>query len=231
MQQALIVLWLLGFILLPARPAAADLLCSLFKHCFYEGVAFRITVVDKETGQPLADVHALAEWGQYGAFGRNGPLMVQDAVSGPDGVLAFPAWGPIRGSSEGLIVNEAPVITLFKPGYVLIVPEGARRAIFPSIPRGTAGTTRVWRFAPDGKTFEMERFRGTPEEWIIEMKRIFSGAVPHGEPGLRRFRGPYLNRLKRVQADTEKLPRTTRGIADLQGQLAASIDYIEEHPQ
>ena len=51
------------FGLLLSRPAeAADLLCTLASYCVYEGVPFSITVVDQETGAPLAGVHALAEW-------------------------------------------------------------------------------------------------------------------------------------------------------------------------
>lgn len=98
--------------LLLVTPAHAGLLCTVFKYCLYEGVPFTIKVVDKETGSPLPNVHALAEWLQQGRFGAGGPVMVQDAVSGPDGVLTFPAWGPLRGSPDGLLVYEAPVITL-----------------------------------------------------------------------------------------------------------------------
>jgi hypothetical protein len=97
--------------LLLVTPAHAGLLCTVFKYCLYEGVPFTIKVVDKETGSPLPNVHALAEWLQQGRFGAGGPVMVQDAVSGPDGVLTFPAWGPLRGSPDGLLVYEAPVIT------------------------------------------------------------------------------------------------------------------------
>src|SRR5215831_11227291 len=112
------IIFAVWFIRMLAVPLAqANPLCSWFGYCVYESPAFRITVVDQETGRPLADVHALAEWVQYGSHGTNGPLMVQDAASGPDGVLAFTAWGPMRGSNAGLVLNQDPVITLFKPGY------------------------------------------------------------------------------------------------------------------
>ena len=89
--------------------------------CTYEGVPFALTVVDAETNQPLAEVHGLAEWQNVGYHGRNGPLMVQDAVSGTDGVLRFTKWGPIHGYLSGLVIGFDPVVSLFKPGYEVVV--------------------------------------------------------------------------------------------------------------
>ena len=76
----------LGFIFCPlglaSQSAEANFMCQWMGRCFFESPGFRITVVDKETGKPLSDVHALSVWVQYGCHGTNGPLMVQDAVSG-----------------------------------------------------------------------------------------------------------------------------------------------------
>ncbi len=38
--------------------------------CTFEAVPFRFTVVEAESRQPLADVHALAEWQVHGPGGR-----------------------------------------------------------------------------------------------------------------------------------------------------------------
>src|SRR2546422_11693626 len=58
--------------------------------CTFESLLFKFKVVDAETHQPLADVHALAEWQTEGVGGRaNGPLMARDTVSGSDGVISF----------------------------------------------------------------------------------------------------------------------------------------------
>ena len=113
MRRAIGIGLLLLVGLLVPRAVEANILCKWFGRCLYESPGFRFTVVDRETGQPLADVHALSEWVMYGYHGTDGPLMVQDALSGPDGLLAFPAWGPLRGSSAGLVLNQDPVITLF----------------------------------------------------------------------------------------------------------------------
>src|SRR5215813_450353 len=141
-----------GGLLLAPAPAAADILCEWLYQCYYQSPGFRFRVTDRETGQPLADVHALAEWVQEGSHGRNGPLMVQDAVSGADGWLKFPAWGPIRGSSVGLVLNLDPAVSLFKPGYQTLLIQNA-------YPEGTSETTQLRRFGQDKQSFALQRFQ------------------------------------------------------------------------
>src|SRR2546422_3791055 len=145
--------------------------------CTFEGLPFKITVIDAETRKPLADVHALAEWQMHGAGGRlNGPLMVLDAASGPDGALAFPGWGPVDGSVMGLGIGRDPIITLFKSGYKALVINNAD-------PPGALETQRVRRFYQDGRTYELEPFRGTDEEWIHELTPIYpAAALPRHHP-------------------------------------------------
>ncbi len=193
----------LALVAIGPRSAAADLACDVFGDCVYEGPAFRFTVVDAETREPLAGVHALAEWVQYGFHGRNGPVMVQDATSGPDGVLAFPAWGPVPGSAGGLAIDNDPVISLLKPGYhVAIVPNG----------RGPQGRDRDLRArqrwaTQDGKTIPLQRFQGTSEEWVQALRKVRSGlAFPRSDEQSLQFRGPYLNRLRLVWAERDKVP-------------------------
>lgn len=212
------------------RPVGAEFLCKTFGRCLYEGTAFRFTVVDKETNQPLADVHALAEWILHGRHGRNGPLMVQDAVSGLDGVISFPAWGPIPGPRLGLILNHDPVITLFKPGYVLHKPGGGMRAIFNAYPEGTEETTRVRRFGQDGHTFAMEPFRGTVEEWVNALRETASYGVPKGrmsDEEYRAFRVPYLARAQRVWKERDALPRKYHEPAQFLSHLERYVKMLE----
>src|SRR3972149_5902029 len=97
MQRAIGIGLLLLVGLLVPRLAEANILCRWFGYCVYESPGFRIAVADRETGRPLADVPGLAEWQMYGPQGRNGPLMVQDAVTGSDGVIApWTISGPLR---------------------------------------------------------------------------------------------------------------------------------------
>ena len=190
--------------LVAPQSADANILCKWFGRCFYESPGFRIRVVDKETGQPLADIHALAEWVSYAVGRENGPQMVQDAISGADGMLVFQAWGPMRGYRDGLVLNSDPVITLFKPGYRTATLNNA-------FPIGAGETDRVHGFQQDGQTFALEPFRGTPDEWIEQLRHVGDGrAFPRGEDDNRKFRDPYLNRLRRVWAERDKVPERHR---------------------
>jgi hypothetical protein len=195
----------------------------------YESPGFTIRVVDQETGQPLADVHALAEWINYGR-GRGVAVMAQDAVSGPDGVLVFPSWGPVRGYHPGMIPQFDPVITLFKPGYLLPRPgpppgPGGARLLYNRTPWGTTETTRVRRYGNDGGTVAMEPFRGSPKEWIQHLEEAMApgtggGAVTADQRAL--FGAPYRNRDLLVKAELEQFPNEPRAKA-LLGALRRSL--------
>jgi hypothetical protein len=170
--------------------------------CTFEALPFTLTVVDAETRRPLADVHALAEWPTVGPGGRSvGPLMALDTVSGADGVLSFPNWGPIQGPMTGLEIGSDPVITLFRSGYkALVINNGY---LPPAREK-----ERVRRFAQDGWTYALDPFRGTPEQWLQELRRVWLGrAFPGDEEHVRKFRGPYLDRLRRVSAERDKVSR------------------------
>lgn len=221
MQRGVGIIMLFALGLLVPQPAAAEFLCTMFGKCLYEGAPFRFTVVDKNTGQPLADVHALAEWILHGPHGRNGPLMVQDAVSGPEGVLAFPAWGPTPGTRLGLILNHDPAITLFKPGYRTLLIQNA-------YPEGTEETTRVRRFGQDGQTFALEPFRGSPKEWVKQMDNVLGSSGSMSDDQLLQFRWPYLARWKRVLGEREKLPPQYQQVGQFFWHVEREIKFLEE---
>ncbi|MGH7207863.1 MAG: hypothetical protein ACREIL_00615 [Nitrospiraceae bacterium] len=178
--------------------------------------------MDKETGQPIVDAHALAEWQLYGYYGRNGPLMVQDAVSQADGVLTFPAWGPLRGSRAGLVINSDPVVSFFKPGYKALIVTNA-------IPIGLNETEQVRGFFQNGQTFALEPFRGNPEEWVDQLRKVWLGlATPRGDDKSLAFRGPYLNRLLRVWAERERLPERFRLPGQFFWSVEGAVKFLEE---
>jgi len=167
--------------------------------CMFEAPPFKLTVVDAGTGQPLADVHALAEWQMVGANGRpDGPLMALDAVSDSDGVVTFPGWGPIQGPATGIDIGRDPFITLFKTGY---------RAFLVNNQYDPPGEEqeRVRRSAHDGVTYAMEPFHGAPEQWLEQLGRVAFGiAVPRSGEETHKFRSVYLNRLNRISAEGNK---------------------------
>jgi hypothetical protein len=187
-------------------PADASPLCRWVGPCFYLSPGFQLTVVDAGTGQPLSDVYAWVEWVQYGAHGIGGPLMVQDAVSGADGRLGFPRWGPRLGSRGGLVLGLDPAVVLFKPGYATLLVQNA-------VALGAGQHAAVRGFSRDGTTVELHRFRGASAQWIGELRRLVHPALSSyvSKASLDRFRALYLNRLRRVEADLARLPSDTDG--------------------
>jgi hypothetical protein len=168
--------------------------------CVFEALPFELRVVDARTGRPLADVHALAEWPTVGPGGRSGSaLMALGAVSRSEGLLTFPGWGPIQGPMTGLEIGSDPVITLFRTGYrALVINNGHLPA--------AREKERLRRFAQDGWTYALEPFRGTPEQWLQELRRVWLGrAFPGIDERARALRGPYLDRLRRVSAERDKV--------------------------
>lgn len=203
-----------------AGAAQANRLCETLG--IFQGEAFRLLVVDAETQRPLANVHALAEWQSWGFHGRNGPVMVQDAVSGADGILAFPAWGPVSGERAGLVLNSDPVITLFKPGYKPLI-------IFNAYPEDMTETTCVRRFGQDGRPFALEPFRGTPDEWVEQLRKISHGlAGPRSREQSLRFRDPYVNRLRLIRAERDHAPSQYREPGQFFWHVERDIKFYEE---
>ncbi len=199
--------------------ARADFLCSWLLQCFYESPGFKIRVVDKETGKPLADVHALAEWIQYGYHGTGGPLMVQDAVSSSDGRLDFPGWGPIRGSTAGLSLNQDPVVSLFRPGYVVLIINNAP---------GRDERARVRGLKQDGQTFVLERFQGPVEAWINELRLAANptqGGVPQG--ATREMRDAYLKRFRVLDLEARQLPSNHKEVDRFVNYLRDRINFVQ----
>jgi len=140
--------WALATILIASvvwpHAADSDQPCEVVPMpCTFESLPFKFKVADAETHQPLADVHALAEWQTEGVGGRaNGPLMVTDTVSDSDGLISFDAWGPIEGPWTGLVIGSDPVVTLFTSGYKALIlnngylPPGRERERVPICAEG-----------------------------------------------------------------------------------------------
>jgi len=189
----------------------------------FEGLAFEITVVDSESGQPLPDVHALAEWRRFSAGMRaNGPLMAQDALSDTAGVVRFPPWGPVEGSSSGLVFGDDPVITLFKPGFqwLRISNEGSH---------DKNERDRIRRFFPSGRVYVLKAFSGTDAEWLEQLKKAGNpAAYPLSDEMLLQFRVPYLNRFRRVHTELLRLPTDLQALARRQMPLYPNLQFLEK---
>jgi hypothetical protein len=195
----------------------ADIMCSWFVQCFYQSPGFKIRVVDKETGKPLADIHALAEWIQYGMHGQYPGLMAQDAVSGTDGWLVFPPWGPIRGSSGGLRPSQDPEITLYKIGYqVTTLINRVEQSVQYDRARG---------FAQNGQSFAVGTFGGNWDERVKQLFEARGRGAPTYKESIELFGEPYLNRWRRVRSEMQLQPQ--RYESQLFG-INRSIKFLEE---
>jgi len=200
----------------------SDPLCPHIVACQYEAPAFTIRVVDQQTGQPLADVHAIASWLIYGFHGRRGIMMALEAVSGPDGQLSFPAWGPIKSGTEGMVAERDPIISLFRPGY-------RTRLIYNSTPVGRAGTARVHAFDQPGGTFDLLSFQGDASLEIAELRKgadpLEGASLSEDDPSA--FRRAYANRLRRVWTEAERLPYRSADLESLLWRLRTGIQYLD----
>jgi hypothetical protein len=212
-----LLVWLMSLTIV--RVGYADVLCRWFGHCVYESPGFKIRVVDKETGKPLAGVHALAEWTQYEFQGSGALLVAQDAVSGQDGMLVFPPWGPINGSSGGLVLNQDPVITLYKSGYDVMLINNAP---------GTDERARVRGLTQNGQTFKLGLFRGSADERVKQLGAVSDGLAGRSDTTSMQFRQPYLNRARRVWAEKDNLPKQYQNPGQFFWHVQRAINFLEE---
>lgn len=200
MRAFAIVAAMLTCLWVPA-PADANTLCRWTGFCVYLSPGFKLTVLDAETGKPLPDIYAWAEWVQYGAHGRGGPLMVQDATSDSDGRLSFPRWGPTFGSRGGLLLGMDPAVILFKAGYsTLLVQNG--------VPLGASHHAAIRGMSHNGETLRLQRFGGTQAEWLEQLRKLVHPALSAGvsEQHRDRFRALYLRRTDLVRGELGILP-------------------------
>ena len=202
-------------------PADANPLCRWTGICLYLSPGFRVTVVDAASGKPLSGVYGWAEWTQYGAHGRGGPLMVQDATSDAAGHLSFPHWGPTFGSAGGLLLGTDPAVILFKPGYITLLVENG-------VPLGASQHSAIRGFSRSGETLRLQPFRGTPAEWVEQLRQlVYPGLSSYVSDAQRdQFRGLYLRRVGMVTAELAKLPADTGKAAELKVGLEQSARFL-----
>jgi len=202
-------------------PAQANALCRWTGLCVYISPGFTLTVVDAETGKPLPDVYAWAEWVQYGAHGIGGPLMVQDATSNTAGRLDFQRWGPTLGSRAGLVRGTDPAVILFKPGYVTLLIENA-------VPLGASEQATLRGMSRNGETLRLQPFRGSRAEWVEQLSRFVYPGLSSGvsDSAVEQFRSLYLHRIEVVTVELNKLPADFTDAARLQSALGRSAQLF-----
>jgi len=121
-------------------------------------------------------------------------------MTGADGYVRFSPWGPVEGSVLGLGPGRDPVISLFKSGYEALIVEN---------PTSSFGDehVRTRRAGQDGRTYSLRPFRGTPREWLQQLRLVWIGrAVARNQETTLKFRTPYLRRMRLVSAERVNVP-------------------------
>lgn len=128
-------------------------------------------VVDAESGEPVEGVIVVAYWGMEKAWAWSvapaGAIAVFEEVTDKDGYYRIPGWGP-RLAEYSVRESADPLIILFKNGYEPRILGNMKVS-------GSGYNSKDSFFRPsmwDGKTVEIKRFTGTPEERIEGMRRI-----------------------------------------------------------
>jgi hypothetical protein len=208
-------------LLAPAR-ADAYMLCTFLRICPYFSPGFSLTIVDAESSKPVADVYAWAEWVQYANHGRNGPLMIQEATSDAAGRLTFPWWGPRFGYRSGLDIGSDPGVILFKPGYATLIVYNGERP-------GMEVTDAIRVFTHNGESTKIRPFRGSPTEWVAQLRRLVHPALTSFvSDGQRdRFQASYLRRLGHAESESAKLPQEIAEVSDFRASLQADRRFLE----
>lgn len=111
------------------------------------------TLVDADTGKPLAGVPVVAYWAlKSGSLTGDslpcGAASVEEAVTDKNGKFHIPGWGPIKGPC-GYMPSWSPEIFAFKSGYSPLIFLNTPRANPPSESRSVSDwngkTIKMWK--------------------------------------------------------------------------------------
>ena len=130
----------------------------------YSAKAIKATVVDADSGEPLAGVNVIAHWElQERGWGGAGDLELMEAVTDVNGTFVFPAWQgktpPMAGLYRARLGNSDPALQLFKSGYNI---RGLSNRLQP---QRLLDENHTWdRYSDwDGKVIKLEKFNGNLE--------------------------------------------------------------------
>ena len=154
------------------------MLASLLSACSYPSIKSRDslasepfggTVVDKETGKPIANAVVMMRWprirGGYTGSNTVGAIEVAESVTDAEGQYFIEGW--FKGKDEifevGFIYKMNPVLTVFALGYW---PTNMRNIGFAILPLGES-----WKADWDGKEIELKPVR--TEDWNDEQWRKY----------------------------------------------------------
>jgi len=195
-------------LLLAPLPAAGE------RHpLFYSAKPIAGTVVDADTGQPLEGVIVLAQWVLVG----DARIQVAEVVTGAGGKYLIPGWGPKpRPPFAPLTGYGDPQIMLFKPSYAPLFLDNRVLDNFDSV------RTSDW----DGKTVQLQRFRGSAEEWVRQLD-LMQGEL--GVVGQFTHWQQHPRMLLAVFEEIRRLPEKLRGRVSTLGVFGTSEEELRAY--
>jgi hypothetical protein len=194
----------------------------------YSAQPIRGVVVDANTRQPLDGVIIVAQWvlieANVSGHTARKRLQVLETVTAPDGTYAFPGWGPVPNPldinlAQGFICcflwDRDPELSYFKPGYRPLSVSNAKPVdVAPAV------RTSDW----DGKTIELEPFRGSPDSWAKEL-HFLQGNLDWGHIDWRKFPRMVLA----IEEERSRLPgKTGWSVTDLEAFPVSREEILRE---
>jgi len=209
----------------------------------YSAAPIEASVVDAQTGEPVAGVNVVAHWELDravptpipGYFGRDprGPaqLQIMETVTDQNGHFSFPAWGPLPVPPLAYLNSSDPAIVMFKPGYS---PFGTTN-YYPSTFNFTASSTRTSQI--NGTTIKIKKFEGDLKAYAEELWFLGSSldfARSSKPPGCEWTRIPRMlaavNKQERIFEDAKiytSLPSIER--LPFQDQCGSAQELLKEY--
>jgi hypothetical protein len=191
----------------------------------YSADAINMVLVDAQTKTPIHGALVIARWVAQTPEIIHSPLpagnvQLLELVTGADGRIAFPAWGPVSYEGRGRLFDRDPEIYIFKRGYTTrVLANGQYSAPWNKDWRNRKPgerRTSLW----DGETVLME-----PEKEPVD-PRLRTGSYDS-------FVGDVENMFFRAEStpcDWQKIPITISYLAHEREFQAARVADIGRHP-
>jgi len=142
--------------------------CSLPRTTL-ESKAFSGTIIDEETGKPIANAVVMIKWPIVGGYEGNtrGSIEVAESVTDAKGRYAIAGWVK-KGRKEiaGAFLSKSNMV-IYAAGYW---PEIKHTASYDPLPRGEA-----WEADWDGEAIELKPAHR--EKWSYEQKKEYLSAI------------------------------------------------------
>jgi len=158
-------------------------------------------VVDAGSGQPVAGALVIARWVAKGEGGLHAPrdlgsVEVLETVTGNDGRFHFAGWGPKAYDGPGVLLEDDPLILVYKRGYEIARLGNSQYGAPPAKDFRTHKTGPVRSSLWNGETISLKQFAGSESDFF---RKAY-------EPFVTGYLWPMF--AESTPCDWKKLPRT-----------------------